>query len=74
MAAALCPHFRVRGDQASFSRIHPAGFDELHFKAHGIFKNLPRLKVLFAPFGLVLDRLCKMGSAYESSQVPKAAT
>ena len=66
--------FMVRGDQGWFSRIHPEGVDELYFQAHGIIKDLDRLKELFALFGLVLDRLCELGSAYESSPLPKEAT
>jgi hypothetical protein len=58
--------FMVRGDQGWFSRIHPEGVDELYFQAHGIIKDLPRLKELFALFGFVLDRLCDQGAAYES--------
>jgi len=58
--------FMVRGDQGWFSRIHPEGVDELYFQAYGIIQDLPRLKELFALFGLVLDRLCDLGSAYES--------
>jgi len=64
--------FQVRGDQGWFSRIHPEGVDELYFQAHGIIKDLSRLKELFALFGLVLDRLCDLGSAYESSPARKA--
>ena len=63
--------FMVRGDRGWFSRIHPEGVDELYFQAHGIIKDLPRLKELFALFGLVLDRLCELGSAYESSPPTK---
>jgi hypothetical protein len=58
--------FMVRGDQGWFSRIHPEGVDELYFQAHGIVKEVDRLKELFALFGLVLDRLCDLGSAYET--------
>jgi hypothetical protein len=61
--------FMVRGDQGWFSRIHPEGVDELYFQASGIIKDLPRLKELFALFGLVLDRLCDLGSAYESAGI-----
>ena len=64
--------FLVRGDQGWFSRIHPEGVDELYFQASGIVKDVDRLKELFALFGLVLDRLCDLGSAYESSPQGKA--
>jgi hypothetical protein len=59
--------FLVRGDQGWFSRIHPEGVDELYFQASGIVKDLPRLKELFALFGLVLDHLCHLSPAYESN-------
>jgi hypothetical protein len=62
--------FLVRGDQGWFSRIHPEGVDELYFQAHGTIKDVGRLKELFALFGLVLDRLCELGSAYETSPAP----
>jgi hypothetical protein len=62
--------FMVRGDQGWFSRIHPEGVDELYFQAHGIVKDVDRLKELFALFGLVLDRLCELGSAYENRTSP----
>jgi hypothetical protein len=57
----------VRGDQGWFSRIHPEGVDELYFQVSGIIKDVERLKELFALFGLVLDQLCEMGSAYEGA-------
>ena len=66
--------FQVRGDQGWFSRIHPEGVDELYFQASGIVKDLERLKGLFALFGLVLDRLCDLGSAYETLPLPKGPT
>ena len=59
--------FCVRGDQGWFSRIFPEGVDELYFQIGGIVKEVDRLKELFALFGLVLDQLCEMGSAYETS-------
>jgi hypothetical protein len=48
--------------------------DELYFQAHGTITDVDRLKELFALFGLVLDRLCEIGSAYETSptKVPRA--
>jgi hypothetical protein len=63
--------FMVRGDQGWFSRIHPEGVDELYFQAHGTVKDVDRLKELFALFGLVLDRLCDLGSAYETRPLVK---
>ena len=59
--------FAVRGDQGWFSRIYPEGVDELHFQVGSIIKDVDRLKEIFALFGLVLDRLCELGSAYETN-------
>jgi len=59
--------FSVRGDQGWFSRIYPDGVDELYFQVGGIIKNVDRLKEIFALFGLVLDQLCQLGSAYQTS-------
>lgn len=61
----------VRGDQGWFARIHPEGVDELYFQVSGIIKDLDRLKEIFALFGLVLDQLCQMGSAYEKNPQTK---
>lgn len=63
--------FMVRGDQGWFSRVYPDGVDELHFQAGGTITDLSRLKELFALFGLVLDRLCDLGSAYETNPQTK---
>lgn len=59
--------FGVRGDQGWFSRTYPEAVDELHFQVGGIIKDVDRLKEIFALFGLVLDRLCQLGSAYEKN-------
>ncbi len=37
--------------------------DELHFRAHGVIKEVDRLKALFDLFAAVLDRLGRIGSA-----------
>ncbi len=39
--------------------------DELHFQTLGVIKDIDRLALLFGLFAAVLDRLCRMGSAYE---------
>jgi hypothetical protein len=39
--------------------------DELYFQVVGVLKDIERLKSLFELFAEVLDRLCRMGSAYE---------
>jgi hypothetical protein len=38
--------------------------DELSFEVVGIIKDRERLKSLFDLFSLVLDELCRLGSAY----------
>jgi hypothetical protein len=63
--------FSVRGDQGWFSRIHPEGVDELYFQVGGVVKDINRLREVFALFGLVLDQLCEMGSAYEKNPQTK---
>jgi hypothetical protein len=55
----------VRPDQGWFSRIFPEGVDELYFLVSGVIKDVDRLKSLFDLFGVTLDHLCQIGSAYE---------
>ena len=59
-------HFEVRDDDGWFGARFPDGVDELYFVAHGVMKDTDRLRSLFALFAATLDRLTKMGSAYES--------
>jgi len=40
--------------------------DELYFEVVGVIKDKERLKKLFDLFALVLDELCRFGSAYEN--------
>ncbi len=56
---------RVQDDEGWFGASFPQGVDELHFQVAGIIKDVERLKLLFELFAAVLDRLCRMGSAYE---------
>ncbi len=37
----------------------------LHFQTRGVIKDIERLKSLFELFAAVLERLCRMGAAYE---------
>jgi hypothetical protein len=48
-----------------FGPAFPVDVDELHFQVHGVIKEADRLKALFDLFAAVLDRLCRIGSAYE---------
>ena len=59
-------HFEVKNDDGWFGAIFPAGVDELYFQTLGVIKDEQQLKGIFDLFSLVLDELCRMGSAYES--------
>ena len=59
-------HFEVKDDEGWFSEKFPEGVDELYFEVVGIIKDKDRLKNLFDLFSLVLDELCRLGSAYET--------
>lgn len=69
VAELLCAQpklrLRVKDDEGSFRPSFPEGVDELHFEVGGAIEDIPRLKALFDLFATVLDRLCRMGSAYE---------
>jgi hypothetical protein len=58
-------HFQVKDDEGWFGTTFPEGVDELYFLAGGVIKDVDRLKDLFDLFSLVLDELCRLGSAYE---------
>lgn len=62
------PRFRleVKDDEGWFGANFPDGVDELYFCVPGIIKNPEQLKGLFDIFSEVLNRLCIMGSAYQS--------
>jgi len=59
-------HFEIKDDEGWFSEKFPEGVDELYFEVVGIIKDKDRLKNLFDLFSLVLDELCRLGSAYET--------
>jgi len=59
-------HFQVKGDEGWFMSSFPEGVDELYFEVVGVVKDKERLKSLFDLFSLVLDELCRLGSAYET--------
>ena len=55
----------VKDSEGWFGPSFPEDVDELHFRAHGVIKEVDRLKALFDLFAAVLDRLCRIGSAAE---------
>ena len=55
----------VKDSEGWFGPAFPIDVDELHFQVVGIIKDVPRLKALFDLFAAVLDKLCKIGSAYK---------
>lgn len=59
-------HFQVKDDEGWFGQTFPEGVDELYFEASGIITDKQRLKELFDLFSLVLDELCRSGSAYQA--------
>ncbi len=60
-------HFQVKDDEGLFQQSFPEGVDELYFEVLGVIKDKERLKSLFDLFALVLDELCRLGSAYEDA-------
>ncbi|MBX7184088.1 MAG: DUF3137 domain-containing protein [Vicinamibacteria bacterium] len=58
--------FSVKDDEGLFGPKFPEGVDELCFLAHGIIKDVARLKQVYELFAEVLDELCRMGAAYET--------
>ena len=59
-------HFQVKGDEGWFGQKFPEGVDELYFETYGVIKDKQRLKDLFDLFAVVLEDLCRIGSAYEN--------
>lgn len=58
-------HFQVKDDDGWFKSSFPEGVDELYFEVVGVIKDKEQLRNLFDLFSLVLDELCRSGSAYE---------
>ena len=67
------PHIEleVRDDEGWFGAGFPEGVDELHFQVVGVVKDVGRLKSLYELFAEVLNRLCHIGSAYETDPMLK---
>jgi hypothetical protein len=55
----------VKDSEGWFGPRFPDDVDELHFRVVGVIKDVGRLKALFELFAAVLDRLCRIGSAYK---------
>jgi hypothetical protein len=55
----------VKDSEGWFGPRFPENVDELHFQVVGVIKDVGRLKALFELFAAVLDRLCRIGSAYK---------
>jgi len=56
---------KVKDSKGWFGPRFPKNVDELHFQVVGVIKDVERLKALFELFAAVLDRLCRIGSAYK---------
>jgi hypothetical protein len=55
----------VKDSEGWFGPTFPEDVDELHFQVVGVIKDKERLKALFDLFAVVLDQLCRIGSAYK---------
>jgi hypothetical protein len=58
--------FSVKDDEGWFGPKFPEGVDELCFLAHGIIKDVARLRQVYELFAEALDELCRMGDAYRT--------
>jgi hypothetical protein len=55
----------VKNSEGWFGPKFPQDADELHFQVVGVIKDVDRLKSLFDLFVIVLDQLCRIGSAHK---------
>jgi hypothetical protein len=55
----------VKDSEGWFGPKFPENVDELHFLVLGIMKDVGQLKTLFELFTVLLEELCRIGSAYE---------
>lgn len=61
-------HFSVEDDDGNiWTKMFPAGVDELKFQVAGVINDLDRLKLLYELFAETLDELCRMGSAVDKT-------
>jgi hypothetical protein len=56
---------KVKDNEGCSGPNFPENVDELHFEVPGVIKDVDRLKALFDLFAVVLEQLCKIGSAYK---------
>ncbi len=59
-------NLEIKKDEGWFGKKYPEGVDVLYFECWGILKDKETLKLLFQLFGIVLDRLVQIDSAYEN--------
>ncbi|NBB30275.1 DUF3137 domain-containing protein [Cellulophaga sp. BC115SP] len=57
---------KVQDDEGFWSQSFPDDVDELYLEALGVIKDLVTLKNMFKLFAEIMDRLCEIGSAYET--------
>ena len=55
----------MKDNEGWFGPQFPQDVDELRFQVVGVIKDIERLKALFDLFAVVLDQLCRIGSAYK---------
>jgi len=55
----------VKDNEGWFGPQFPENVDELRFQVAGVIKDIEWLKALFDLFAVVLDQLCRIGSAYK---------
>jgi len=61
-------HFSVENNDGNvWTKMFPAGVDELKFEVVGVIKDLERLKLLYELFAETLDELCRIGSAVDKT-------
>jgi hypothetical protein len=58
---------KVKDSEGWFGPKFPDDVDELHFEVLGVIKDVERLKTLFDLFAVVLDQLCRIGSAHKDA-------
>ncbi len=57
---------KVQDDEGFWGQSFPDGVDELYLEVVGIIKDVEKLKIMFKLFAEIMDRLCEIGSAYET--------
>ncbi len=55
----------IRDDEGFFHKTYPKGVDVLYASHSGVIRNLDELRMLYALFSAILDRLVAIDSAYE---------